>query len=575
MTADFYKSTSVDIEDGNNAEKNVQVVQRRLAQIRAIEYYIGQYRDGEPLPLPIFQQWLYKDYRGRLLAKLRRARAVCTDVCSRVEACRDVHEMKDVVLIQRFVHEQFTGLKRTVLDDMLENCDELLPPQEVGAIPWILAWLFIDCCLAFFVYWVFRWGVYNGGDTVAIWGATFGIGVAQDVLLIAMTRIFVINYLTVESMIPQLKSVYATLSNAVLMFVQEGEDAQKTPGTNDIRLIQHLSGACRAAHVDSIKELPAAAVLRKLNDADMDGCREARRSYRGWASRILIFTLVGTLAAAGLVGDQLINILIPSFWTALMLVSQLIGEASVVALIVIYSVLGLSLLVWLFYPRKKVDRRQRTSYVRSKARMHVRWGEGGLSPTSIVRVNRDQDEENIAAAQSAQVYLEWSEVPDEISDKTKKAEGGWFEETNEYSSRGDVSKAGAKQSKKLKKPQKQHLVEYQDTDFIPSPLEDSTKIGHTAATGADATTALNGALSYILCMGDQPAATNGVPAPISTVVHQRSDSSAPAESENQYSAIIRWFVDATVGATEDGDATTVRATSKRKVKKENRQSAFL
>ena len=58
--------------------------------------------------------------------------------------------------------------------------------------------------------------------------------------------------------------------------------------TQDIKIVQHMSPACRAARSHQLFNLPAAAVLRSLHDADYEKCRKHSFVSVGGAALLLI-----------------------------------------------------------------------------------------------------------------------------------------------------------------------------------------------------------------------------------------------------------------------------------------------
>jgi hypothetical protein len=54
--------------------------------------------------------------------------------------------------------------------------------------------------------------------------------------------------------------------------------------------VQYLSGACRASRTEMIQSLPAARILRCVDDADVERCRtpENRGSRANWLAMLLL-----------------------------------------------------------------------------------------------------------------------------------------------------------------------------------------------------------------------------------------------------------------------------------------------
>jgi hypothetical protein len=72
---------------------------------------------------------------------------------------------RDVALMQYFILDQFTPIKRYVLGHKLFifSVSSSLP---ISPTVWTLTWLLVILSFLFFLYWVLAWGIANGGVTL-------------------------------------------------------------------------------------------------------------------------------------------------------------------------------------------------------------------------------------------------------------------------------------------------------------------------------------------------------------------------------------------------------------------------
>jgi hypothetical protein len=164
-------------------------------------------------------------------------------------------------------------------------------PIEINPFVWLASWIFIIGSFFFYLYWIFLWAAINGGVTIRAWGINFAIGVAQDIFLVQVFKIYLLNVATIGSMRSQLRSIYRVLLCAALRLCDEDKEScnfsQLEPDLEEVRVVQHVSGACRVARKRCVASLFASRVLRSLDDVDMKRCRE-QHSYLGSFLFVLI-----------------------------------------------------------------------------------------------------------------------------------------------------------------------------------------------------------------------------------------------------------------------------------------------
>jgi hypothetical protein len=98
-------------------------------------------------------------------------------------------------------------------------------PKVIHPIPWLFAWFFVvgtssngNCTFPmltlytigvdlFFIYWILQWGIINDGLSLADWGANFALHLTEEIVFVALLRIFVINIVIIELIRPAVLKV--------------------------------------------------------------------------------------------------------------------------------------------------------------------------------------------------------------------------------------------------------------------------------------------------------------------------------------------------------------------------------
>lgn len=246
----------------------------REAKIKAIEDYLGVFPDGSYVPLTLRQRLLFWTPLARLQAKMGNVRKATSNIAEVINSYKPWEiDIKDNRLIKQFILGCLTPFKRFALQAIVAPYEEMHEEQ----VPWpvyILAWIFITLCLIFFVYWIFAWGVYNGGDTVNSWGTTFGVALVQTALLVQITQYYVVFYLPALAMQPQLQQIRRVLADVSMAYINrnskalsddEAQEEAEKEIEKEFSVVQVLSPACRAAWIAEIKPLPAAWLLRQVS----------------------------------------------------------------------------------------------------------------------------------------------------------------------------------------------------------------------------------------------------------------------------------------------------------------------
>lgn len=202
----------------------------------------------------------YASGRHRLERKLQDARDEVTNILWDMKELPEYTEdARDVTLFKYFVMENVSWLCQASLQNALFNFNGMTP-RTIHPFLWAAAWLVaIYAYNGFLFYWILAWGLENGGQTLNQWGAIYGVCLIQDIIACEFVKIFISFNLAIIAARPQLRNIRRVITDASLMLLQHGEKF-----TSDIRVVQHLSPACRAARKSELSNLPSAAILRQV-----------------------------------------------------------------------------------------------------------------------------------------------------------------------------------------------------------------------------------------------------------------------------------------------------------------------
>jgi hypothetical protein len=244
-----------------------QAQRHRKATIDAFEEHLGIFPDGNFVPLTFKQRLFFGTPMAKLEYKIDKARKRTKEVVRAVSSLQSTDDDgRDIALLREFVLECLSPFKRHALKVNNSAYDE----ATIRIVSWpvyIVAWTFVTGSLLFFVYWIFAWGVYEGDNILASWGAIFGTGAASDILLVQITKVVLLHYLPAVAMQPQLlriRSVLADISMSYINRYDPSAELAEVKGMELIKVIQHTSTACRASRSPELNALPAAQLLRQV-----------------------------------------------------------------------------------------------------------------------------------------------------------------------------------------------------------------------------------------------------------------------------------------------------------------------
>jgi hypothetical protein len=310
---------------------------RDLATAYAIQHRLHVAPNGTFEPLTLRQRLMgFASGRHRLECKLAAARRETEDVIEAVQELNTADaDARDATLMMFFVVENVSWLCRASLNNSLFKYSSLTP-RLVNPIVWALAWAVVMFGYnGFLLYWILAWGIKNGGQTVNQWGTVYGVCMVQDIVMVECTKVFISFVLAVMVARPQLRNVRRVISETGLRLLQSGEAF-----TAGLRVTQHLSPACRAARLPTIADLPSAAILRSIDDADVALCRAARTSTTVGFLAFTLLALPAVLLVFGdIAADQIVAITLSTIWTFFIYANTLLFALGALFITIIWTIL--------------------------------------------------------------------------------------------------------------------------------------------------------------------------------------------------------------------------------------------
>jgi hypothetical protein len=328
----------------------------------AVMRLIGLNADGTPSLLE-FSQWIwFGSHKNYLWSKIFSARKRKKKIVYQIgDFGADEEDNRDSMLMQHFILEQLPLLQRLALKTELFQFDTSDPPRIDGLL-WLCGW-FIHLSLdLFMLIWILLWAVGNGKVVFRSWLSQLVYCLIQEIFVSQVILIFIVHVFTIEHMQPQLRHLSHTI-NAITLGKMTSERATVT---SDIRAIQHLSGSCRAARDEAIRELPSATLLQTMTDEDINLLRRKRADRLSYLATLL----VGLPVLLGLAGEQaqsiFFDILVACLWGSFLLLNTLILHRALLILVIGYPLIAFITAVYVFYYRPYALRKQRESTTRAK-----------------------------------------------------------------------------------------------------------------------------------------------------------------------------------------------------------------
>jgi len=197
-----------------------------------------------------------------------------------------------------------------------------------------------------------------------LWGEAFGLAIIQDLFVCIPLKLFIVHGLMLKSLRPQLKQVYHTLANVAATKMQVYDENSKEDVRDESQVVQHISGACRAAV--QVPELPAAALLMSMDDSDLINCRRTRNSKVGTLAFVLIMIPLTFALLGETLGEFAMETFIPTIWCGFLIANDMLLQISWMLLAVVY----LSFLFYLYVLYKYIKPRRLSR--RSNSLLHAK-----------------------------------------------------------------------------------------------------------------------------------------------------------------------------------------------------------
>jgi len=284
------------------------------AKANAIQDFIGIHPDGTPVPLTFFEWLWYGTPRNKLISRIAYARKQAKHVEQKMTIFGDGElQNRDSTLIQYFILEQFGFFKQFVLKKHMFDYSTS-SPLPINAYMWTAAWFFVVCTHLFLMYWNLLWTATRLNATLENWAENLIFSLLEDVFIVHVFRVYLIFVLSMVSIKPQLKYIYRVLNRVAISYAQSELDAN----FEDVRVVQFMSPACRAARMRITENLATSNILRHIDDVDVEICRIG---YRMNVSVVTVLVLSIPLALAILneaLGDVVMESIFPAVITSIL-----------------------------------------------------------------------------------------------------------------------------------------------------------------------------------------------------------------------------------------------------------------
>jgi len=283
----------------------------------AIQEYAGIYADGRPVPLGVIDTLRYGTPKQKLISTINTARAGAKEIEANLKILGDGEmQNRDTMLLQYFILEQFTLFKQFILCRHM-FVFSLSSPLPIDPLIWLTSWIVIICGMIFFLYWAFAWGVSQGGKTFESWLVNLSFSILQDVFAVQIFKVYVIYVVSLVSIKPQLKYIYRVLNRVAVSYAQD----ELVDNLEEIRVVQYVSAACRAARLQITHPQATANILRNINDTDVEQCRLRNQVNMSTFVMIAIAIPVVLSIVGEAAGDETMRAIIPPAVSAVLVMN--------------------------------------------------------------------------------------------------------------------------------------------------------------------------------------------------------------------------------------------------------------
>jgi hypothetical protein len=241
-----------------------------LARIAAVVRAFGLRLENGTIQMTRLSSWLYngnlREFIGRKIkSSYLKAQKIVTNLGTVDDSGgRDGSDEspRENYLLQCYVLEHFgqlsrTSLRRHFLHFTLEQASPIHP------VVWVVAWSVEIAFVIFFIVWILFWGASTPAQNISTWSSNFMLNLMHEIFIISIIRIFIINVLIVEIIAPKLRGLRSRLvalgqKHSRGYFIEDGMSC----------LTQHLSPSVVASNHSTLRSLPAAKLLRSVDDEE-------------------------------------------------------------------------------------------------------------------------------------------------------------------------------------------------------------------------------------------------------------------------------------------------------------------
>jgi hypothetical protein len=347
-TKEFFNNTLAEVpipwrENGDETEAHLGG--RQLALMGAIMRWMNVHPDGTPANLSLMDRLRFTRPLNKLTYKIQKVRRVTgwvvDKVTDEVNFAAGQVDYQNNVLLQEFVMEQLSPICRFAIKRDLFNLDNS-SPGRLPLIKWVLAWIFAFVTTGFMSSWIIYWSVTNGGKVADAWGMTLFVVLVCDALMNELFQIYFINVLVTDKLRPQLRQIYAVFDHVMRTRLHDHLPSQ------NVRIVQHTSAACRATRTPELKTLIASNILGVMDDADIAICRLKRLTKVfdiGVVAYLTLYLPSYLTDCYEIIQQTSLDMVLPIFWSCFLLLSFVLNRVHPALLGMFYFFL---LLVFIF-----------------------------------------------------------------------------------------------------------------------------------------------------------------------------------------------------------------------------------
>jgi hypothetical protein len=120
-----------------------EIIDEKSATAHAVMEYLRLYPSGDPMPLSILDLFHYGTYNNRLIQRIKNLRLEAQTIAEEILGIQEegFGDVTDSTLIQKFVLEQFTLVKRYVLRFTFEDMAFGIYQTTIDFWSWFVAWV--------------------------------------------------------------------------------------------------------------------------------------------------------------------------------------------------------------------------------------------------------------------------------------------------------------------------------------------------------------------------------------------------------------------------------------------------